>query len=136
MADPPLVAPPSPTPPPLASTEVRAQALAYVADLLEACTLRGAFQLDETRGLSVVVDAMRATDETLDDGTTSPNLPNLPKPTASKARTEDAYTDAWKCLHLAQARGKLTLHEAWCAYNAMDLCGVREAGEHVREGGR
>lgn len=131
MADPPLVAPPSPTPPPLAPTEVRAQALAYVADLLEACTLRGAFRLDETEGLSVVVHAMRASDET-----TSPNLPKPPKPTASKARTEDAYTDAWKCLHLAQARGKLTLHEAWCAYNAMDLCGVREVGEHAREGGR
>ena len=130
----------APPPPPTTATTagVRRHAAAYVADLLATCQLRGAFTLEEADGLLGVVrglETLAATEEEENDANGK-----------EAAHTDDAeggngddhgqgadthdptlhsplWPHAWERLTLAQARGKLSLREAWSVYNAMQLCG-------------
>ena len=128
--------PPIPT-----AAGVRRHAAAYVADLLATCQLRGAFTLEEADGLLGVVrglETLAATEEETDDNdkeaahtdnaeggdgddhgqATDTHDPTLLSP---------LWPHAWERFALAQARGKLSLREAWSVYNAMQLCGGDEA---------
>lgn len=117
--------PPTPT-----AAGVRRHAAAYVADLLATCQLRGAFTLEEADGLLGVVrglETLAATEEETDDNDTDAALAgdaegghaDTPDPTLHSP----LWSHAWERLTLAQARGKLSLREAWSVYNAMQLCG-------------
>lgn len=124
---------------PLTSTAagVRRHAAAYVADLLATCQLRGAFTLEEADGLLGVVrglETLAATEEeTDDDGKEAAHTDDAEGGNGDDhgqgTDTHDAtlhsplWPHAWDRLTLAQARGKLTLREAWSVYNAMQLCG-------------
>ena len=122
---------------PLTSTAagVRRHAAAYIADLLATCQLRGAFTLEEADGLLGVVRGLETLAET--------NAENNENDTEAAGDAEGGHCDdqgqvtethdptlhsplwphAWERLTLAQARGKLSLREAWSVYNAMQLCG-------------
>ena len=83
------------------------EARIFLADLLEACQLRGAYSLEEVTGLLDYVTQMRQD--------------------VTKSECQDAKTDTWyeavqSKVELAQERGKLSLGEAWSAYNALQLC--------------
>jgi hypothetical protein len=125
--------PPTPT-----AAGVRRHAAAYVADLLATCQLRGAFTLEEADGLLGVVrglETLAATEEEeTDDNDTEAahtgdaegghgddhgQAADTPDPTLHSP----LWPHAWERLTLAQARGKLSLREAWSVYNAMQLCG-------------
>ena len=111
---------------PLSSTELRRHAVGYVAELLSTCQLRGAFTLEEADGLCHVVRQLNAF-HTNDEERSQTELND-----ADDARAEhvtehrtlcrSVWTHACDRLTLAQARGKLTLREAWSVYNAMQLC--------------
>lgn len=124
--------PPTPT-----AAGVRRHAAAYVADLLATCQLRGAFTLEEADGLLGVVrglETLAATEDKTDDNDTEAahtddaeggygddhgQATDTPDPTLHSP----LWSHAWDRLTLAQARGKLSLREAWSVYNAMQLCG-------------
>lgn len=118
---------------------VRRHAAAYVAELLATCQLRGAFTLEEADGLLGVVrglETLAATEEKNDDndkeavydaegghGDDHGQATDTPDPTLHSP----LWPHAWERFTLAQARGKLSLREAWSVYNAMQLCGGDEA---------
>ena len=123
------------------AVDVRRHAAAYVADLLATCQLRGAFTIEEADGLLGVVrglETLAATEDRDDDdregahsgdaegGDNSEQGSSTHDPT----RHSPLWSHAWDRLTLAQARGKLSLREAWSVYNAMQLCGG-DTGGHV-----
>ena len=135
----------APLPPPTTATAagVRRHAAAYVADLLATCQLRGAFTLEEADGLLGVVrglETLAATEEETDandkEGAHAGDVAEDYAADTGDRGDHGQDTDthdptlhsplwphAWERLTLAQARGKLSLREAWSVYNAMQLCG-------------
>ena len=80
------------------------EARIFLADLLEACQLRGAYSLEEVTGLFDFVTLMRQDVVQNDD------------------EKESWYEAVQSKVEVAQERGKLSLSEAWSAYNALQLC--------------
>lgn len=111
---------------PLSSTHLRRHAAGYVAELLSTCQLRGAFTLEEADGLCHVVRELNAFNA--DDKEHSQAELDVDTDTRAEHATDDhtfctsVWAQACDRLTLAQARGKLTLREAWSVYNAMQLC--------------
>ena len=111
---------------PLSSTHLRRHAAGYVAELLSTCQLRGAFTLEEADGLCHVVRQLNAFHT--DDEERSQSELNGVDDTRAEHVTDNytpcrsVWIQACERLTLAQARGKLTLREAWSVYNAMQLC--------------
>lgn len=130
---------PTDTRSPLTSTAagVRRHAATYIADLLATCQLRGAFTLEEADGLLGVVRGLETLAETNEENNENDtegahagdaeggHCDDLGQVTNTHDPTlhSPLWPHAWERLTLAQARGKLSLREAWSVYNAMQLCG-------------
>lgn len=122
---------------PLSSTHLRRHAAGYVAELLSTCQLRGAFTLEEADGLYHVVHELN-TFNTNDETHSSVELESVDDAraehvTKGHALCTSVWTQACDRLTLAQARGKLTLREAWSVYNAMQ---IYEDKGHTSSGAR